>query len=251
MLKRCFAYCIFFYIGFSLITCASSPMVSLQTARIKHKWHGSYIYQLRHIESHDAFRSPPLQNGKPWHGWFDYNSNSNASLIRIGYGWDKGETGWETGVQMGLYSRFHWSFPIENNATNYFLHAGSDMQTFYFNPYLKFGFNQQSRLKFAMLGELRGASFTGSYDFKRITPYASIKLAVTRLEEPNYEWQDLSQFGRFYKINRYDTKVSLLPLVGCEIKLSPRSQVIFEGGFAHHYFRNNTLYIFGFGFTVD
>ena len=250
MLKRCWIFGVLLYTAFMMVSCASSPKVNLQTARIKHKWNGTAMYQLRHIESHDALHSAPFSNGIPWYG-VTYNTTSNAGFVRVGYGWERGRTGWETGIQMGFDHYFEWEFPLENNSINYFTMTAVDMSSLYCFPYVKFGFNQQKRLKFAVTGELTGGSFIASYDYKRITPYASIKLAFTPLENPTYEWYDCGPDYRYYGLHDNKTKVSLVPLLGCEFRFSRSIQITTEGGVVPHYFRNNNLYILGIGLTFN
>ena len=52
-------------------------------------------------------------------------------------------------------------------------------------------------------------------------------------------------------IERYKYKAALMLLTGCEFRLSKWSQIIIEGGMAPHYFRNDNLYILGFGLNID
>lgn len=244
-----------FYCSGILICCiaiitmnCASPMVNLQSARMKKKWFMEGMYQLRKIDNHGGLSSAPADFPQ------EYSITTQGYIGRFGYGWQRTKTtSMEAGLQFGGYQHYHWEFPLDNDNSKYFPWACSSLEgtnIFYFNPFFKMGFNQEKQLKYAFVAELTGASVIVSYDHGKFTPYFAGKLAFTKYENPEYGWNE-SAYGHFYELRKFRDKLAIISLFGCELRALNRNSFIVEAGIVPHYFHHDNLYIFGFAYSFD
>lgn len=247
--------------GWLIASGCASPMVNLHSTRLHAGGYGQVLVQIRPIQNHGQLKGPPEsgtcanpETTDPNLCSNEYDSIAGGYLLRLGRGWVKDSTGLELGVQVGVYEHFHWVFQ-KGSSVKYYPSAQADYgegaNIFYFNPYVKLGLRQNSRLKVALTAEWIGASVMISYDHGAFHPYITAKLALAKYEAPHFEWVDTPPWGLLYRTRDFRDRLSLVPLAGCEISLSRGRNVSLglEAGLIPNYFRSDNLYVIGFSIT--